>query len=146
MHAEDMLAEQGQVCPCQGHFAVIILNYDDDNGDEPFLQQKLFVPGMTADSTSNFNGIVDTFLDVLDDKCKDHVCENFPILRLGKLCLYKSNRTTMRPLGIYPIGISIYRVSQKKVSICIFGIIKTTQNKNIFVIQVTDKVLSLSKF
>ena len=63
---------------------------------------------MTADSTSNFNGIVDTFLDVLEDKCKDHVYENFPILRLGKLCLYKSNRTTMRPLGIYLIGISIY--------------------------------------
>ena len=63
---------------------------------------------MTADSTSNFNGIVDTFLDVLDDKCKDHVYENFPILRLGKLCLYKSNRTTMRPLGIYLIEIYIY--------------------------------------
>ena len=38
-----------------------------------------------------------------------------------------------------------YRVSHKKVSICIFSIIKTTYNRNFFLIQSTDKVLPLSK-
>ena len=52
----------------------------------------------------------------------------------------------MRPLGIYLIGISIYRVVKKKVSFGIFSIIKTMYDIEFFTVKTTGKVLSLSKF
>ena len=39
-----------------------------------------------------------------------------------------------------------YRVIQKKVTIGIFSIMETTLNRNFFAIEITDQVLSLSKF